>query len=152
VTDGNQEIIVATGLGKAIRFHEGDVRPSNRGAMGVKVITLGKDDLVISMDVILPETTLLTVTSRGYGKRTDLTEYPLQRRGGKGVKNIAASKGKVVDTRTVSEDDELMLTTKDGVVIRIPAREIRVQGRATQGVRIMNVKPDDEVAAVAPIR
>jgi DNA gyrase subunit A len=152
VTDGDREMLVATRLGKAIRFHEKDVRPSNRGALGVKAITLGKGDEVISMDVISPKTSLLTVTSRGYGKRTELAEYPLQRRGGKGVRNISAKKGKVVDTRTISEDDELMLSTKEGVVIRVPAKEIRVQGRATQGVRIMNVKPEDEVAAVAPIR
>lgn len=152
VIDGGRELLVATRLGKAIRFHETDVRPSNRGAMGVKAITLGKGDEVISMDVFSPETSLLTVTSRGYGKRTELDEYPLQRRGGKGVRNISTKKGEVVDTRTVLEDDELMLTTKEGVVIRVPAKEIRVQGRATQGVRIMNVKPKDEVAAVARIR
>lgn len=151
LTNGDQELIVATRGGKAIRFHERDVRASGRGSMGVKAINLGEDDELISMDVMTEGTTLLTVTRQGYGKRTDLAEYPLQRRGGKGVKNIEAKKGDVVATRTVSDEDELLLTTKDGVVIRVPAREIRVQGRATQGVRIMNVKPGDEVSAVERI-
>jgi DNA gyrase subunit A len=151
LTDGSREIIIATKHGKAIRFHERDVRASNRGTMGVKAMNLKDGDEVISMDVISPETTLLTVTRKGYGKRTGLEEYPLQKRGGHGVKNIDARKGDVCCTTTVSEEDELLLTTKDGVVIRVPAREIRVQGRATQGVRIMSVQEGDEVAAVARI-
>lgn len=151
LTDGSQELIIATKLGKAIRFSEDNVRASNRGTMGVKAISLDSDDELISMDVVNPEATLLTITSKGYGKRTDLSEYPLQRRGGKGVKNIDAKKGYVCCTTTVSEDNELLITTKDGVMIRVPASDIRVQGRATQGVRIMNVKPEDEVAAVARI-
>jgi len=151
LTDGNRELIVATRHGKAVRFQEDEVRSSNRGAMGVKAINLGLGDQLISMDVVQDGTTLLTVTRQGYGKRTELSEYPLQRRGGKGVKNIDSRKGEVVATLGVSEQDELLLTTKDGVVIRIPTREVRVQGRATQGVRIMNVKPGDEVAAVERI-
>lgn len=153
LTDGSKELLVATKFGKAIRFKEDDVRASNRGTMGVKAINLNMGDELISMDVIRPNAnfTLLTITSQGYGKRTELEEYPPQRRGGKGVKNIDAKKGFVCCTTTVSEDDELLITTKEGVVIRIPAGEIRVQGRSTQGVRIMNVKPGDEVSAVARI-
>ena len=151
LTDGNQELLVATKYGKAIRFHENNVRASNRGTMGVKAITLEFNDELISMDVVKTGSTLLTITTQGYGKRTELNEYPLQRRGGKGVKNIEARKGGVCCTTTVSEDDELLVTTKDGVVIRIPTREIRIQRRSTQGVRIMNVKAGDEVAAVARI-
>ncbi|MDD4651025.1 MAG: DNA gyrase C-terminal beta-propeller domain-containing protein, partial [Methanothrix sp.] len=153
LTDGSKELLVATKFGKAIRFKEDDVRASNRGTMGVKAINLNMGDELISMDVIRPNAnfTLLTITSQGYGKRTELEEYPSQKRGGKGVKNIDAKKGFVCCTTTVSEDDELLITTKDGVVIRIPAGEIRVQGRSTQGVRIMNVKPGDEVSAVARI-
>jgi DNA gyrase subunit A len=151
LTDGNQELLVATKYGKAIRFHENNVRASNRGTMGVKAITLEFNDELISMDVVKTGSTLLTITTQGYGKRTELGEYPLQRRGGKGVKNIEARKGGVCCTTTVSEDDELLVTTKDGVVIRIPTNEIRIQGRSTQGVRIMNVKPGDEVAAAARI-
>lgn len=153
LTDGSKEMLVATKFGKAIRFKEDDVRASNRGTMGVKAISLNMGDELISMDVIRPSAnfTLLTITNQGYGKRTELEEYPQQKRGGKGVKNIDARKGFVCCTTTVSEDDELLVTTKDGVVIRIPASEIRVQGRSTQGVRIMNVKPGDEVSAVARI-
>ena len=151
LTDGNQELLVATKYGKAIRFQENNVRASNRGTMGVKAITLEFNDELISMDVVKTGSTLLTITTQGYGKRTELGEYPLQRRGGKGVKNIEARKGGVCCTTTVSEDDELLVTTKDGVVIRIPTSEIRIQGRSTQGVRIMNVKAGDEVAAAARI-
>jgi len=151
LTDGNQELLVATKYGKAIRFHESNVRASNRGTMGVKAITIQFNDELISMDVVNEGSTLLTITTQGFGKRTELNEYPLQRRGGKGVKNIEARKGSVCCTTTVSEDDELLVTTKDGVMIRIPTSEIRVQGRSTQGVKVMNVKPGDEVAAVARI-
>jgi len=151
LTDGDQQLIVATRRGKAIRFHEDDVRSSHRGAMGVKAINLAEGDELISMDVVREGTSLLTITRQGYGKRTELTEYPSQRRGGKGIKNIGDKKGDVVATRTVSEQDELLLTTREGIMIRIPAAEIRVQGRATQGVRIMNLRPGDEVAAVARI-
>nr|HPJ31130.1 DNA gyrase C-terminal beta-propeller domain-containing protein [Methanothrix sp.] len=151
LTSGEQDLILATAGGKAIRFNEGDVRPSNRGSMGVRGITLEGDDEVISMDVVRPGAALLTVTRQGYGKRTELSEYSPHRRGGKGMKNIDSRKGDVVASRTVSEEDELMITTKDGVMIRIPASDIRVQGRATQGVRIMRLKEGDEVAAVARI-
>ena len=153
LTDGSRELLVATKFGKAIRFKESDVRASNRGTMGVKAISLNMGDELISMDVIHSgsDWTLLTITNQGYGKRTELQEYPIQRRGGKGVKNIDARKGYVCGTTTVSEEDELLVTTKEGVMIRIPANEVRVQGRSTQGVRIMNVKAGDEVAAVARI-
>jgi len=151
LTGGDQDLILATAGGKAIRFNEGDVRPSNRGSMGVRGITLEGEDEVISMDVVRPGASLLTVTRQGYGKRTELSEYSPHRRGGKGMKNIDSRKGDVVASRTVSEEDELMITTKDGVMIRIPASDIRIQGRATQGVRIMRLKAGDEVAAVARI-
>jgi DNA gyrase subunit A len=151
LTDGSQELLVATRFGKAIRFHEENVRASNRGTMGVKAISLNLGDELISMDVIRQDATLLTITNKGYGKRTEHEEYPLQRRGGKGVKNIEPRKGFVCCTTNVFQEDELLVTTKEGVVIRIPTSDIRVQGRATQGVRIMNVKQGDEVSAVARI-
>ena len=151
LTDGDQDLILATAHGKAIRFSEGDVRPSHRGSMGVRGISLEADDEVISMDVVRPGTALLTVTREGYGKRTELSEYSPHRRGGKGMKNIDPRRGDVVASRTVSQEDELMITTKDGQMIRIPASDIRIQGRATQGVRIMRLRPGDEVAAVARI-
>ncbi|MCR3882948.1 DNA gyrase subunit A [Methanotrichaceae archaeon M04Ac] len=151
LTDGDQDLILATAHGKAIRFSEGDVRPSHRGSMGVRGISLEANDEVISMDVVRPGTALLTVTRKGYGKRTELSEYSPHRRGGKGMKNIDPRRGDVVASRTVSQEDELMITTKDGQMIRIPASDIRIQGRATQGVRIMRLRPGDEVAAVARI-
>ncbi|NPV62250.1 MAG: DNA gyrase subunit A [Methanotrichaceae archaeon] len=151
LTADGQDLLVATRRGKAIRFRESDVRASNRGTMGVKAMSLGAEDEIISMDVVKSGSTLLTVTTQGYGKRTEMEEYPLQRRGGKGVKNIDMKKGQVCCSTAVTEEDELLVTTKDGVVIRVSASGIRVQGRATQGVRIMNVKPGDEVAAVARI-
>jgi DNA gyrase subunit A len=151
LTSGDQDLILATAHGKAIRFNEGDVRPSNRGSMGVRGISLSAGDEVICMDVVRPGASLLTVTRQGYGKRTELSEYSAHRRGGKGMKNIESKKGEVVASRTVSEDDELMITTKEGQMIRIPASDIRIQGRSTQGVRIMRLKPGDEVAAVARI-
>jgi len=152
LTDGGQELIMATKRGKAIRFHESEIRASNRGSMGVRGIRLANDDQVISMDVIQPGTALLTVTEEGYGKRTELSEYPPHRRGGKGMKNIDPRRGHVVVSRIVSEEDELMITTKEGVVIRISTSDIRIQGRATQGVRIMRLDSGDEVAAVARIK
>jgi DNA gyrase subunit A len=151
LTDGNQELLIATSMGKAIRFQESNVRPSNRGVMGVKAINLAEGDELISMDVIKEGTTLLTVTRFGYGKRTELSEYPQQKRGGKGVKNINAQKGEVVSTQTISEEDELLMTTRDGVMIRMAARDIRIQGRSTQGVRLITLKENDEVGAVARI-
>lgn len=151
LTDGSRELIIATKKGKAIRFHEGDVRSSGRGSMGVKAINLSEGDELISMDVVKEGETLFTITSQGYGKRTDLSEYPLQRRGGKGVKNIDTRKGDVVAAITVSDDDGLLITTKEGVMIRIAASDVRVQGRATQGVKIMDVKPGDEISDVARV-
>ncbi|HOK58953.1 MAG TPA: DNA gyrase subunit A [Methanothrix sp.] len=151
LTDGSRELIVATKKGKAIRFHERDVRASGRGSMGVKAINLSEGDELISMDVVKEGETLFTITTQGYGKRTDLSEYPLQRRGGKGVKNIDTRRGDVVAAITVSEDDGLLVTTKEGVMIRIAASDVRVQGRATQGVKIMDVKPGDEISDVARV-
>lgn len=151
LTDGSRELIVATKKGKAIRFHESDVRSSGRGSMGVKAINLSEGDELISMDVVKEGETLFTITTQGYGKRTELSEYPLQRRGGKGVKNIDTRKGDVVAAITVSDDDGLLITTKEGVMIRIAASDVRVQGRATQGVKIMDVKPGDEISDVARV-
>jgi DNA gyrase subunit A len=151
LTDGTKNLFLATKKGKAIHFRESDVRSSGRGTMGVKAISLEPGDELISMDTVSTGASLLTITNQGYGKRTNLEDYPLQRRGGKGVKNIITKKGHVCCSTTISEENELLVTTKDGIIIRISASDIRIQGRATQGVRIMNVKAGDEVAAVARI-
>jgi DNA gyrase subunit A len=152
LTDGKQEIILATKNGKAIRFNEKDVREMGRLARGVRGIRLSKDDEVISMDVIKGET-LLTITENGYGKRTKLDDYRETRRGGKGIINIkvAERNGKAVGICEVGESDEIILTTSSGFVIREPVRQIPVQGRNTQGVRLMSLQKEDKVVAVAKV-
>ncbi len=153
LTDGQQEIIFATKHGKAIRFSEKDVRSMGRSAMGVWGIRLQEDDEVIAMDTIIRNATLLTITENGYGKRTSIEEYRKQRRGGKGIININTSmrNGSAVDILEVLDDDEIMITTSGGIVIREPVKDIRVQGRSTQGVRLMRLYEGDKVVAVAKV-
>ncbi|MDD2777393.1 MAG: DNA gyrase subunit A [Methanocellales archaeon] len=153
LTDGEQEIILATKHGKAIRFSEKDVRSMGRTAMGVWGIRLKEGDEVIAMDTLIKNATLLTITENGYGKRTSIEEYRKQRRGGKGIININTSKrnGSAVDILEVLEDDEVMITTSGGILIREPVKEIRVQGRSTQGVRLMRLDKGDKVVAVAKV-
>jgi DNA gyrase subunit A len=141
--------------GKAIRFSEEDVRPMGRTARGVRGMTLeGPDDEVVSLDLVDETTTLLTVTENGFGKRTEYFQYPAHRRGGKGVITIVTNgrNGPVSRVRSVAEDDELIFTSADGIIIRIPAKDISIQGRNTQGVRIINLKPGDKVAGIARIQ
>ena len=154
LTDGRQEILLATRYGKAIRFSEEDVRPMGRTAMGVTGITLRRKDEVVGVEVVKPGTTILAVTENGYGKRTPIEEYPLQRRGGKGVINIIPSvrNGLVVGVLSVVDSDEVVLTSAKGVVIRLKAKEISVMGRNTQGVRLMKLEEGDRVVALAKVR
>jgi DNA gyrase subunit A len=154
LTDGKREVIMVSKRGKAIRFSEEDVRPMGRTARGVRGMTLeGPDDEVVSMDLVDETTTLLTITENGFGKRTEYSEYPVHRRGGKGVITIVtnARNGPVSRVRSVADSDELIFTSSEGIIIRIPAKEISVQGRNTQGVRLMNIKPGEKVAGVARI-
>jgi DNA gyrase subunit A len=154
VTSGDDEIILGTRLGMAIRFHEGDARPMGRATSGVRGINLGKDDFVVGMVVLArPDTTLLVVTEGGMGKRTDVDAYRFQQRGGKGVINIKTSDktGKVVTIKSVIDDDELMFITRNGVVNRQRVAEIRTIGRATQGVRLVNLDTGDRVVDVARV-
>ncbi|NOZ58379.1 MAG: DNA gyrase subunit A [Euryarchaeota archaeon] len=154
LTDGRQEILLATRYGKAIRFSEQDVRPMGRAAKGVTGITLRRRDEVVGVEVVKPGTTILAVTENGYGKRTPIEEYPLQRRGGKGVINIIPSvrNGLVVGVLSVLDSDEVVLTSAKGVVIRLKAKEISVMGRNTQGVRLMKLEEGDRVVALAKVR
>ena len=155
LTDGNKEVVMVSKKGKAIRFFEEDVRPMGRVARGVRGMTIdGQDDEVVSMDLVDETTTLLTVTENGFGKRTEYSQYPAYRRGGKGVITIITNirNGSVSKVKSVAEYDELMFTSADGIIIRIPAKDISVQGRNTQGVRIMNLKPGDKVVGVARIK
>ncbi len=154
LTDGRQEVLLATRYGKAIRFSEQEVRPMGRAAKGVTGITLRRKDEVVGVEVVKPGTTILAVTENGYGKRTPIEEYPLQRRGGKGVINIIPSvrNGLVVGVLSVLDSDEVVLTSAKGVVIRLKAKEISVMGRNTQGVRLMKLEEGDRVVAIAKVR
>jgi DNA gyrase subunit A len=153
LTDGTKDIIIGSRHGKAIRFSEEDVRPTGRGARGVRGIRLVGDDYVVGMDIVRGDATLLTITENGFGKRTRFDEYRKMNRAGQGVITIISSirNGLVVDVKAINESDELMITTSDGIIIRVPVSDIRVQGRNTQGVKIMNVKSGDKVMAVARV-
>jgi DNA gyrase subunit A len=151
ITDGTGEIFIGTRDGLAIRFPESDVRPMGRTAYGVKGISLREGDQVVAMEVVRPESTLLTVTENGYGKRTELDEYRVQSRGGVGIINIQTSErnGRVVGMASVHDEDEFMLITQQGKILRTVARDIRSIGRATQGVRLIEMDADDRVVALA---
>ena len=151
LTDGSQEIFLATYEGKAIRFPESNVREMGRTASGVRGISLSKKDLVMGMEIVDKDATLLTVTEGGFGKRTLVDEYRSQSRGGKGIINIKTTKsnGMVVGLDTVVDKDELMLITSSGMIVRCPMKDVRTTGRSTQGVRLMRMKGADKVVAVA---
>jgi DNA gyrase subunit A len=153
ITDGTCDVVLATREGQAIRFHEDKVRNMGRAAYGVKGITLGKKDVVIGMVVVKRDATLLTVAEKGYGKRTNISDYRVTNRGGKGIINIKCTEknGKVIDIKEVVTDDELMLITQKGIIIRQPVKQISVIGRSTQGVRLINLTAGDRVVDVARV-
>ncbi len=152
-TDGSLEVFLGTRNGKAIRFPEGKVRAMGRTARGVRGIDLAKDDYVIGMEVVSPGDIILTATEFGYGKRSRVDDYRLTNRGGKGVINIKVTEknGPVIGIRRVTADDEFMLITIGGQLIRSRVQDVSVIGRATQGVRLIGVKEGDRVAALARI-
>ncbi|MXW16358.1 MAG: DNA gyrase subunit A [Gemmatimonadetes bacterium] len=152
ITDGSNEVVLATRLGKAIRFRESDVRPMGRNTEGVMGIRLGEGDEVVGMVVVRrPEETLLVATERGMGKRSEISDYRLQQRGGMGVINLKHSTktGPVVAVKAVADGDQLMVITRNGVVNRQSVGEMRVIGRLTQGVRVVNLDEGDSVVDVA---
>src|SRR5437899_1404670 len=153
VTDGRNDIVLATHHGMSIRFHEKDVRDMGRTATGVKGIELDKKDQVIDMVVVRRKSTLLTVTEKGMGKRSELDEYRVQHRGGRGIITLkrAEKTGDVGALKEVLPDDELMMITKKGIMIRVPVEGIRISGRNTQGVKIMNMTAGDLVVDVARV-
>ena len=153
LTDGSGEIFIGTSAGKAIRFGETDVRSMGRTARGVRGVALRGGDEVVAMTALRPSGTLLTVTERGYGKRTELGEYRVQSRGGVGIINIHASprNGRVVGVAWVEQDDELMLVTQQGKILRMSTRDLRSIGRATQGVRLIGIDDDDRVVSIAKL-
>ena len=152
LTDGSQQIILATKNGMALMFEEGNVRPSGRSAMGVKGITL-RDDEVIGVVVASDEKTLLTLTEHGYGKRTKVSDYRLTNRGGVGVRNIICSErnGKAIAIKSVSGEDDVMFISQKGNIIRVPAKGISVIGRNTQGVKLIRLEEGDKAVGVAKI-
>ena len=153
ITDGNCDVVLGTKEGQAIRFHEDKVRDMGRAAYGVRGITLAKDDWVIGMVVVKRDTTLLSVTENGYGKRSNISDYRVTNRGGKGVINIKANErnGKVVTIKEVVDEDELMLITQKGIIIRQPVKQIKAIGRNTQGVKLINLDPGDKLVDVARV-
>jgi DNA gyrase subunit A len=153
VTDGSNDIVLATCHGMSIRFHEKDVREMGRTATGVKGIELDKKDRVIDMVIVRRASTLLTVTEKGMGKRSELDEYRVQHRGGRGIITLKRTDktGDIVALKEALPEDELMMITKKGIMIRVPVEGIRLSGRNTQGVKIMNLTPGDLVVDVARV-
>jgi DNA gyrase subunit A len=151
ITDGHGEVFIGTRSGKAIRFAERDVRPMGRTARGVRGIRLRAGDEVVAMAVVRPAGTLLTVTEHGYGKRTELDEYRVQSRGGVGIISIqtTARNGRVAGVAYVEDEDELMLITQQGKVLRMDTKDLRAIGRATQGVRMIEIDATDRVVSLA---
>jgi DNA gyrase subunit A len=153
LSDGREQIFLGTRDGMAIRFEETDVRPMGRTAYGVRGISLRDNDEVVAMEVVGQGGTLLTVAQNGYGKRTELDEYRLQSRGGVGIINIQTSdrNDKVVGIAYVHDDDELMIISQQGMILRMRAGDVRAIGRATQGVRLIEMEEGDEVVAIAKL-
>ena len=158
MTNGNNEIIIANRNGRAIRFHESTVRDMGRTATGVRGITLDEDgnDEVVGMICIKDpaKESIMVVSEQGYGKRSDLEDYRKTNRGGKGVKtlNITEKTGKLVAIKSVTDDNDLMIINKSGITIRLKVADVRIMGRATQGVRLINLeKRNDQIASVCKV-
>jgi DNA gyrase subunit A len=155
LTTGTSHVFLGLKSGKAIRFEENKTRPMGRNAAGVRGITLADDsDEVIGMiSVNNLEDNILVVSEKGYGKRSDIEDYRITNRGGKGVKTISITEktGKLVALKNVTDSDDLMIINKSGIAIRMAVEDLRVMGRATQGVRLINIKDNDAIAAVAKV-
>lgn len=153
LTHGDHDVILSTSQGQSIRFNESNVRAMGRSASGVRGISLGKDDACVSLDVVEADKTILTVSERGYGKRTDVEDYRQQNRGGSGIITMKTTDktGKVMSSRLVSENDEVMLITNKGKTIRQAVSDISVIGRNTQGVRLFTVESDEKVVSATVI-
>ena len=159
LTDGNAQIFIAARNGRCVRFDENAARELGRTSMGVRGINIEEDDEVIGMVSYSPEDpedagkTILVVSENGFGKRSEPDEYRITNRGAKGVKtiNITEKTGSLVAIKSVSEDNDLMIINKSGLVIRMSVSDIRVAGRATQGVKLINIRQGDSIAAVSPV-
>ncbi|MEE1200091.1 MAG: DNA gyrase C-terminal beta-propeller domain-containing protein, partial [Christensenellales bacterium] len=151
LTDGSFEMLLGTRHGMAIRFAETDLRPIGRNAMGVRAIDLSADDEVVDMCPVFPDMKVLSITENGFGKRTKINEYRLQSRAGKGIRamNLTGKTGALTCQLLVREDEDLLVITDDGTIIRMPVSDISTLGRSTQGVRIMRVDEGCKVVGVA---
>jgi DNA gyrase subunit A len=154
ITDRKKEIFLMTKHGQCIRFDENDVRSTGRVSMGVIGMNIGQDDEVVGMQLNTQGTDLLFVSEKGMGKRTDIDEFVIQRRGGKGVKcyKITAKTGNLVGVKAVNDNQEIMLITMEGIVIQIRIDDISKFGRITSGVKLMNVAEDITIARIAKVR
>jgi len=153
ITDGSMNVFLSSAMGQTVRFKESDVRPTGRPARGVMGIRLAPEDRIIGLEVLSYGHSLFTITENGYGKRTPIDEYPIHKRGGKGVINIKTSdrNGRVVSILLVDEDDDLMLMTDNGKLIRTPAKGISLISRNTQGVKIIGMAPEEKVSGAARV-
>jgi DNA gyrase subunit A len=155
LTSGEAEIMIAAREGKAIRFNENTVRPIGRVGAGVRGITLDEGDEVVGMICVEPESKqdVLVLSENGYGKRTDLDEYRITNRGGKGVKtiNVTDKTGKLVSIQAVTDENDLMIINRSGITIRTAVDGIRMAGRATQGVKVINLREGDSIASVMAV-
>jgi len=151
ITTGQDEVSLSTRRGMSIRFHEEDVRPMGRAAVGVRGVDLEEGDVAVGMEILKPQGTLLSVTEHGYGKRTAVEEYRSQSRGGKGViaLKVTEKTGRVVGVSQVAESDEVMLVTDGGKIIRLGMGDLRVIGRNTQGVRLIGLAEKERVVSIA---
>lgn len=156
LTSGNDEIILATKTGMAVRFNESKVRPMGRTAAGVRGISIDEEtNKVVGMVVISnPETQLLVISEKGYGKRSDVEDFRLTNRGAKGVKalNVTEKTGNLVSIMEVVDSDQLMIMTQVGITIRFSISQLRVMGRNTQGVRVIKLNEDDDISSIAKIK
>ena len=155
LTSGDAEVLIAARDGKAIRFNENTVRAIGRVGAGVRGISIEESDAVVGMICIEPDSKqdVLVLSENGYGKRTDLEEYRITNRGGKGVKtiNVTEKTGKLISIQAVTDDNDLMIINRSGLTIRTAVEQIRVAGRATQGVRIINLREGDAIASVMAV-
>ncbi len=151
ITDGSHNVFMCSAMGKSIRFHEADVRPTGRTAQGVIGMRLQNKDRIVGLEVLSYGQTLFTITENGFGKRTSIDEYPVQKRGGKGVITIKTSKrnGEVVGILLVEDEDDIMLVTNSGKIIRMAVKDISIISRNTQGVKLISVEPGEKVVATA---
>lgn len=153
ISNGSDDIIIGTREGMAIRFNEQEVRDMGRNASGVRAINLEKGDVVVGMIVSKRKSTILVVTENGYGKRTEIDEYRVTKRGGKGVRTLKTSdkNGKMVDIKEIEDNDDLVIITEKGMIIRQHAKDLRIMGRNTQGVKLIKLNPGDRISAIARV-